>query len=109
MVFLYGFVFLDARLYSDALLQVFYLLIQVYGWVKWLQSRELHGTVFVERMTGKEIALWGGVIVAATLAEGYFLANYTRDAAPWLDATITALSVVAQYLLSIRRLESWLL
>ena len=40
MVSLYFFVFRDAKLYSDALLQIFFLLIQLYGW--WAWTRALH-------------------------------------------------------------------
>ncbi len=52
---------------------------------------------------------WCGAIIAVTLAEGFYLARYTADAAPWMDANTTALSVVAQYLLSVRKIENWIL
>ncbi len=35
MVSLYGWVFFDARLYSDAALQVFFFVVQLYGWWNW--------------------------------------------------------------------------
>ena len=40
MVSLYFFVFWDAKLYSDALLQIFFLLIQVYGWWAWFHAAQ---------------------------------------------------------------------
>ena len=36
MVSLYCFIFFEARLYSDALLQVFFFGVNVYGWRHWL-------------------------------------------------------------------------
>jgi nicotinamide mononucleotide transporter len=109
MVVLYGFVFFQARLYSDAALQVFFFVIQIYGWWIWYHTRGGDGLVRVERLSGRARLIWCGVIAAATLGEGWYLAHYTADAAPWMDANTTALSVVAQYLLSVRKIENWIL
>ena len=109
MVALYGFVFFDAKLYSDAGLQVFFFIVQIYGWWVWYHARNADGLVRVERLTNSARGSWCAVIAAATLAEGWYLANYTADSAPWLDANTTAMSVVAQYLLSVRRIENWVL
>ena len=108
MVGLYAVVFFRARLYSDAALQLFFLAVQVYGWTNWAANRAAKGTVTVRRMSGQEIALWAGIVAAATLADYAFLAQQTRDAAPLLDALITAFSIAAQTLLAIRRLENWI-
>ena len=48
MVLLYGFVFFDAKLYSDAILQVYFLVMQLYGLWHWLQGREHDGAAFME-------------------------------------------------------------
>ena len=109
MVSLYGVVFFQARLYSDALLQVFFFVVQIYGWWVWYHARDSAGLVKVELMSVRWRAIWLAVIGIATVAEGWYLANYTSDAAPWLDANTTAMSVVAQYLLSIRKIENWIL
>ncbi len=109
MVALYGFVFFDAKLYSDAALQVFFFVVQIFGWWIWYHARDADGLVRVERLTIRARVTWCAAIAATTLAEGWYLANYTADAAPWLDANTTAMSVVAQYLLSVRRIENWVL
>ncbi len=109
MVALYGWVFLQARLYSDAALQVFFLVVQVYGWWVWYHALDAGGLVRVEVMTNRARVLWCGVIAVATIAEGWYLAHYTSDSAPWMDANTTAMSVVAQYLLSVRKIENWVL
>lgn len=109
MVTLYGVVFFEARLFSDALLQVFFLVVQVYGWWVWYHARDSEGLVKIELMSMRSRIVWAAVIVVATVAEGWYLANYTTDSAPWMDANTTAMSVVAQYLLSIRKIENWIL
>ena len=109
MVSLYGVVFFQARLFSDALLQVFFFVVQIYGWWVWYHARDSAGLVKVELMSVRSRILWVAVIVGATAAEGWYLANHTSDSAPWMDANTTAMSVVAQYLLSIRKIENWIL
>jgi nicotinamide mononucleotide transporter len=109
MVALYGWVFLGARLYSDAALQVFFFVVQIYGWWNWYRARDAEGLARVEVMNPMARAIWCGIIVAATIAEGWYLANQTTDSAPWMDANTTAMSVVAQYLLSVRKIENWIL
>jgi nicotinamide mononucleotide transporter len=109
MVTLYGVVFFQARLFSDALLQVFFFVVQIYGWWVWYHARDHAGLVKVELMSARSRVICAAVIVVATVAEGWYLANYTTDSAPWMDANTTAMSVVAQYLLSIRKIENWVL
>ncbi|HJW40702.1 MAG TPA: nicotinamide riboside transporter PnuC [Rhizomicrobium sp.] len=105
----YVIVFRDSLLYSDALLQVFFFVVQIYGWWNWYHARDAEGLARVEILSNRARAVWLSVIVAATLAEGWYLAHYTSDVAPWMDANTTAVSVVAQYLLSVRKIENWIL
>lgn len=109
MVVLYFWVFQEAKFYSDAALQVFFFVVQIYGWWNWYHAREGDGLIRVEVMTARARIIWSAVIVAASSGEGWYLAHYTQDSAPWLDAGTTVLSVVAQYLMSVRKIENWIL
>jgi nicotinamide mononucleotide transporter len=109
MVTLYGVVFFEAKLFSDAALQVFFFVVQIYGWWNWYHVRDSAGLARVELMTTRSRLVWVGVIVAFNVADAWFLMKYTSDVAPWMDANTTAMSVVAQYLLSVRKIENWIL
>lgn len=109
MVTLYFFVFWEARLYSDALLQIFFFVINLYGWRNWLRSRAEAGEVVVTVMSWRQRALWLAGTAAAGLLWGAAMRGFTDAAAPMLDAAIAAASVAAQILLAQRRLENWLL
>src|SRR6187549_2897858 len=67
MVALYFFVFWDAKLYSDALLQIFFLLIQIYGWWAWLRATQVDHGVAVDWLGGKARARWIVATAAAIL------------------------------------------
>ena len=109
MVSLYFFVFWEAKLYSDALLQIFFLAINLYGWANWLRSKHQAGEVLVGVMTNGERTLWLGVTGLASVAWGWVMMTYTDAAAPVWDALIAGGSVAAQILQARRRVECWIL
>ena len=106
-VALFGWVFVQARLYSDALLQGFYVAINLYGWWGWRRSRAGAGDVVVGRMAAGERLAWLAVTVVATAAWGAAMHRFTDAALPWWDAAVAIPSVAAQALLARRRIENW--
>ena len=109
MVTLYFFVFRDAKLYSDALLQIFFLFIQLYGWWAWSRADKVDDGVAVGWLgDGARLRWLAGTAIAAALW-GAGMARWTDAAAPYADAAIAGMSVSAQILQSLRRVESWVL
>ncbi len=109
MVALYGWIFFGERLYSDALLQIFFLVVNLYGWSNWARSRAESGEVRVVRLSARARTAW--LAGCAVCAAGWgALMHATTDAPwPWWDGTIAVTSVVAQVLQSRRAIESWAL
>jgi nicotinamide mononucleotide transporter len=108
MVVVYGFVFYQARLYSDTILQVYFFVVQIFGWWYWLKGRGQDGLLRPETLGMKGWFAASLATVAGTAAGGWFFATYTNAAAPWFDAFIAAASVTAQTLMSARKTENWL-
>ena len=109
MVALYFFVFWEAKLYSDALLQIFFLVINLYGWWAWSRAEQVDHGVAVRKMSSKSRLCWLAGTAVAIALWGSGMARWTDAAAPFADATIAGLSVSAQILQSFRRVESWVL
>ena len=109
MVALYAWVFFEAKLYSDALLQIFFCVVQIYGWVNWARNASQEGEVKVERMANRGRVSWLGGAVIAILLWGWGMHRFTDAAFPWWDACVAILSVVAQILMSRRLIENWVL
>jgi len=107
MVSLYFFVFFEARLYSDALLQIFFFVVQLYGWANWVRARSASGDVPVGWLTARERIGWVLGTALASLAWGLLMARYTNAAAPIVDAFIAGASISAQILMARRRIENW--
>ncbi len=108
-VLLYAYVFFTAKLYSDALLQMFFLVLQFYGWWNWARSAADVGEVAVGRMTGAARVRWLIGIAVATALWGWQMHRFTDAALPWIDGGVAMASVAAQILLSRRKIENWLL
>lgn len=110
MVACYGIVFFKSRLYSDALLQIFFFAIQLYGWANWVRARgNAGGAVPVGWLNGRQRVFWVIGTSVASVAWGLAMAHFTDAAAPLIDAGIAGTSVAAQILLSIRKVENWAL
>ncbi len=109
MVALYAVIFRDARLYSDMLLQLFFFVVNIYGWIAWVSNRASAGEIVVGTMTARARLGWGAGGVAAAILWGTLMHRYTDASFPWWDAGIAVTSVVAQILMAQRRLENWLL
>jgi nicotinamide mononucleotide transporter len=108
MVILYFEIFREARLYSDMLLQIFFLVVQGWGWWAWARAGGMGGPVRVERMAAGERWLWLAAVVALTALWGTGMARFTDAAAPYWDAAVAMGSVAAQLLLVRRRIENWI-
>ena len=108
MVTLYAWIFFEAKLYSDALLQPFFFVVQIYGWYYWLRSRGIEGAIVVRRLSPRQIFAYASTASAGLVVWGTGMARFTDADFPYWDAAIAAFSVTAQILLARRRLENWL-
>lgn len=107
MVLLYSWIFFEVKLYSDMLLQVIYAALQLYGWWQWTRGDgQQHGRL-VSRLSAGGLLLSLAIGAAGSLGLGYAMATYTDAAAPWMDAALTAFSLVAQVWMAQKRLECW--
>jgi nicotinamide mononucleotide transporter len=100
------FVFWRTQLYSSAALQPFFLAVQIYGWWFWLRGDK--GSRPPIRSTPQVLVLAACLAALAVAAAGAWTLDALTDAEMALpDAAILCLSVVAQVLLSRKRIENW--
>ena len=109
MVLLYSWIFFGLKLYSGMLLQVFFALLQVYGWWQWTRAGEQHEGRVVTRLSALHVILGLVIGAAGSLALGASMAHWTDSQFPWQDAALTAFSLVAQVWMAQKRLQCWAL
>ena len=102
----YVVVFLQARLFADMSLQVAFAAISFYGWYAWLRRNARNETLHVSRTPRLAWIVTGVAVAVLTAALAFYLAR-VNDAAPFLDALTTTLSLGAQYLMARKYLECW--
>ena len=108
-VLLYAWIFFDVKLYSDMLLQVIYAALQLYGWWQWTRAGTQHQGRQVTALTTRQVLTGLAIGAVGSLALGAAMAHWTDAAQPWLDAALTAFSLVAQLWMAQKRLQCWAL
>ena len=113
------------QLLMDSALNVYYALMAIYGWVMWRQQANANNstqfstsnnTIGNESNSTLPIQSWPlaahaialSIVVALSLLSGYWLANNTHAAFPYLDSFTTWASLLATWMIARRVLENWL-
>ncbi len=110
MVLMYAWIFFQAKLYSDVLLQIFFAVMQIHGWITWKSARhDAEDKIEIRTFSKNQWWLTGGFLLAGFLVLGYVMDNFTDAAAPFPDAYVAILSVLAQLFMNYRYLENWIL
>ncbi len=106
---MYIFVFFAAKLYADTGLQVIYVILNAYGWYHWLYGGKNRTELPVSKTSGRLGALLVGIGIAGTGIIGTLLARTTDAALPYMDAMTTSTSLVAQWMMTRKLLENWII
>jgi nicotinamide mononucleotide transporter len=103
---LYLVVFYRARLFSDALLQIFFVVFTLYGWWHWWRGMQVEGEVRIEPLglRGWAIGLGSGAIGSLVLGS---LMVRLGAALPHLDAALTSYSLVASWWGARKHIANW--
>ena len=108
-VALYTIVFYHDKLYATMGLQVVYILLAGYGWWHWLHGGANRGALLVSRVPTREAVILAIGFVGATAGLFTLLWRATDASLPLVDSALTAASLVAQYMMTRKYLEAWVL
>ena len=101
-----GLVFLQQRLFADATLQIVFIAFSIAGWWQWVHGRHARESSPVFSTTLREQLALVVIGVVAALLLWRILVSLNGSAPP-VDATITVLSLCAQWQLNRRQISSW--
>lgn len=104
---IYLVLFARAALYMQSALQVFYLVMAVYGFLDWRRGRSGSGEVLIRTWTLRRHLAAAVLVVIATVVNGWLLSR-TDAAAPYVDSLVTWGSVVTTWMVARRVIENWL-
>ena len=103
---LYVLLMWDARLLTEALLNVFYMAMAIVGWLQW--GRAPSGKLQIIRLAWwHHVGLFTLLMVLTTIS-GWTMQTFTTAALPFVDAFIAWGSVITTVLVIRKVLENWL-
>ncbi|QHI95033.1 nicotinamide riboside transporter PnuC [Aristophania vespae] len=112
----YGWIFFNAKLYADMVLQGIFFTSTIYTWYSWIgqykkQKREQQDTTYLvlEPLTLPALIIGMLFIIIGTNLWGWSLYKWTDDPAPFIDAGLSCSSLLAQYWTAKRYRANWLL
>ncbi len=103
---IFVFLFVEARLYMESLLNVFYFAMAVYGWHVWYYGRtdvEMRVSVWTVRVHAIAVA----VIAVISGISGFLLDRHTDAIFPYIDSLTTWSAIWATFLVARKILENW--
>ena len=105
---LYFVFFWDGRLYGEAVLQLVFAALALWGWWQWRYGRTAQGEALRVRRLGLAGLLRPVLLtLAAWPLLGLFLARMTDSPLPYWDAFPTVASLLGQWLLGRKYEENW--
>lgn len=109
-VAIYGYIFLEFKLYSDMLLQwAYFLPTQILGWYWWKTLGTGDDNLSVNKLDFVDRTSVVILIGLSALVLGYCMERWTDASFPYWDALTTVMSVVANYLLLRKIWENWVI
>ena len=96
--------FIEYKLYSEAMLYGYYVIIAIYGWWNWSRPNR---TVQIKTWKTKYHLMTICIGVGLSIGLGYTFYHFTDADQPFLDATTTIFSFIASILEAKKILSSW--
>ncbi|MEP5763223.1 MAG: nicotinamide riboside transporter PnuC [Halieaceae bacterium] len=105
---IYLFLFWDVNLLMESALQLYYLVMAVYGWWQWQHGGNNDSTLPISRWQPRQHGLAIAAILLVSASSGYLLQEYSTAALPFLDSFTTWGAVLTTWMVARKILENWL-
>ena len=99
--FIYG-------IYADMGINIYYVLMSIYGWYRWLQPSESGTAKEITRNSGKEWLLSIVLFLLSWVILFVILQRFTDSEIPLWDSLTTSLAIVGMWLMAEKKVEHWL-
>lgn len=99
---------LNALLYAESLLSMYYLVMSIYGWIVWSKRKAKNETLAVSWMNKQELKIALAIAIGGYFVLYYALVNFTDSDVPILDAFVSSTAWAGMWLLARRKIENWI-
>ena len=105
---IYLVVFYDAGLYADTAINIYYLIIALYGWFAWRYGSEQKSELTITHAPTKVWVAMTATYIVAQLLFSAVLIYLTDSDVPLFNGATAALSVVGMWMLARKYIEQWI-
>ncbi|KQS92604.1 nicotinamide riboside transporter PnuC [Chryseobacterium sp. Leaf394] len=121
---IYVYILFNFGLLGDCLINVYYTVMSIYGWILWSKNSDDHIHVVVQKATKRDW-LYSVILFAVSMllvtavyyykplidnnfsSDGIRFGLYHLDWGNWLDVVTTSVFLIGMWLMAKRRVESW--
>ncbi|AZB28905.1 MULTISPECIES: nicotinamide riboside transporter PnuC [Chryseobacterium] len=102
------YVMIQSKLYAEFTLNLYYLIMSIYGWLYWKFGKRKSETTISET-TKNEKLITAGIVIGTFSIFYFFLTNFTDSDVPILDSLVSAFAWAGMWLMARRKIENWIL
>lgn len=106
-VLLYSWLTYESEIFANALLQLVYMAVLIYGWYNWTQGKTVEMDLPVSRSSRNLLLTLAVVFVLVSAGIYFVLVKYTKSEVPVADSFTFSLGIIAQYLIARKKIENW--
>ena len=105
---LYVYILFVFGLLGDMMINFYYTVMSIYGWLYWKFGKRKSETAISET-TNQEKVITAGIVMGTFSLFWLFLTNFTDSDVPILDSLVSAFAWAGMWLMARRKIENWLL
>ena len=98
----------EAQLYAESLLNMYYVVMSVYGWTYWITKKDLK-PVKISYATAHDWIITLCIVFGGWVVLFLALKHFTDSDVPLIDAWVSSTAWAGMWLLARRKIENWIL
>jgi nicotinamide mononucleotide transporter len=103
----------DAQLIGEAVVNLYYTIMSLYGWYNWLRRNEKHELIVQVSRSNQtdwilQLTFFTSTYLVLFLSLNYLKEAFFPGAIPWADALASAAAFTGMWLMTRKKLESWI-
>lgn len=102
------YVMLTSKLYAEFTLNLYYLIMSIYGWLYWKFGKQ-KSEMEISVTTTTEKWITGGIVLGTFILFWSFLTHFTDSDVPIWDSLVSAFAWAGMWLMARRKIENWVI
>lgn len=95
-------------LYADAILNIYYFVMSIYGWYFWVQKKNEQYAYPISWCNNKELSVGVILFILSWIIIYYLLISITNSNTPILDSLVSSSAVASMWWMAKRKMENWI-